>query len=176
METIIFGGGCFWCTEAVFLMFKGIKSAEPGYAGPSTSSGQAPTYEEVSTGKTPYTEAVKIVYDPDQLSFEELLQIFFATHDPTTPNRQGNDIGPQYHSAIFYTTERQKEKSEHYRMVLGTMLQKPIVTKITPLEAFYPAEDYHKQYYEHHKDAPYCELVIDPKVEKVQEKFKKLLK
>jgi methionine-S-sulfoxide reductase len=176
-ETIVFGGGCFWCTEAIFTMLKGVKSALPGYAGPSAwlrSSG--PTYEEVSAGTTPFIEVVKIEYNPDELSFEELLKVFFATHDPTTPNRQGNDVGPQYHSAIFYTTEQQKKKAEHYAMMLGKIGGKPIVTTVAELTHFWPAEDYHAQYYEHHKDAPYCQLVIEPKIEKVQEKFANLVK
>ncbi len=181
-ETIVLGGGCFWCTEAVFLMLKGVQSVEPGYAANSTSSPQAamhraPTYEEVSTGMTPYIEVIKIVYDPDQIAFEELLRVFFATHDPTTPGRQGNDVGPQYQSAIFYTTPRQQEKSQHYVDVLnksGTLGK--IITKVLSLDTFYAAEDYHKNYYEKNKQAGYCQLVIAPKVEKVQAKFKDLLK
>lgn len=190
-ETVVFGGGCFWCTEAAFTMLRGVKSALPGYAGGHVEN---PTYEQVNTGETGHIEVVKIEFNPDELSFEELLKVFFATHDPTTPNRQGNDVGPQYHSAIFYTTEGQKKKAEHYVMMLGKITAsggtpsqtvvgglpaqagKPIVTTIAPLTKFWPAEDYHQQYYEHHKDAPYCQVVIDPKIEKVQEKFKNLLK
>lgn len=175
-ETIVLGGGCFWCTEAVFSILKGVASVEPGYAGPSTNSGQAVTYDEVSTGKTPYIEVIKIEYDLDLIAFEEILQVFFETHDPTTPGRQGNDVGPQYHSAIFYTTDRQKEKSEHYIKMIAGKYTKPIVTTVAPLNTFYKAEDYHQKYYENHKDAGYCQVVIDPKVEKVQEKFKNLLK
>ncbi len=172
-ETIVLGGGCFWCTEAVFTMLKGIVSVRPGYAGGHVAN---PTYEQVSGGKTGHIEVIEIVYDPDQLSFEEILQVFFDTHDPTTPNRQGNDVGPQYHSAVFYTTPRQKEKTEHYIMLIKNKFTKPIVTTVAPLDTFYVAEDYHQQYYEHHKDAPYCQVIIDPKVEKVQTKFKNLLK
>jgi peptide-methionine (S)-S-oxide reductase len=172
-ESIVFGGGCFWCTEAVFTMLKGVKSAVPGYSGGSVEN---PSYEQVSMGNTGHIEVVKIEYDLDQIALEELLQVFFETHDPTTPNRQGNDVGPQYHSAIFYTTDRQREKAEHYVKMIAGKYTKPIVTTIAPLKNFYVAEDYHQQYYEHHKDAPYCQLVIDPKVEKVQEKFKDLLK
>lgn len=172
-ETIVLGGGCFWCTEAVFTMLKGIKKVEPGYSGGSTAN---PTYEQVSAGNTGHIEVIKVDYNPDELAFPEILQVFFETHDPTTPNRQGNDIGPQYHSAIFYTTERQKEQAEHYVKMIAGKFTKPIVTTIAPLKNFYPAEDYHQQYYEHHKDAPYCQLIIDPKVEKVQEKFANLLK
>ncbi|HYF13185.1 MAG TPA: peptide-methionine (S)-S-oxide reductase MsrA [Candidatus Paceibacterota bacterium] len=172
-ETIVLGGGCFWCTEAVFLKLKGIDSVEPGYAGGKVRN---PTYEQVSTGKTGHIEVIKIEYDPHKLAFEEILQVFFATHDPTTPNRQGNDIGPQYHSAIFYTTERQKEKAEHYIKVVERMFTSPIVTYIKPLSDFYKAEDYHQKYYENHKDAGYCQVVIEPKIEKVETKFKNLLK
>jgi peptide-methionine (S)-S-oxide reductase len=175
-EEIVFGNGCFWCTEAIFQMIKGVTVVEPGYAGPTYKTDKGPSYEEVSSGNTPYAEAIKIVYQPDVVSFEEILQVFFTTHDPTTLNRQGNDVGPQYRSVIFYKTERQKEKAEHYIMVLSKAYTKPIVTKVEPFQAFYPAEDYHKKYYEYHKDAPYCQLVIAPKIEKVESKFKNLLK
>lgn len=176
-ETIVLGGGCFWCTEAVFKMLKGVRSVEPGYAGPhapSTGSGSAITYEYVSRGDTPYVEAVRIVYDPDALSFEELLQVFFASHDATEVNRQGNDVGPQYRSAIFYTTESQKRKAQHYIETLNARATKRIATEVGPLQAFYAAEDYHKNYFETHTDAPYCTLIIAPKVEKIAEKFKHL--
>ncbi len=172
-EIIVLGGGCFWCTEAVFTMLKGVYSAEPGYAGGHTEN---PTYEQVSGGKTGQIEVVKIEYNPDKIAFEELLQVFFETHDPTTSNRQGNDVGPQYHSAVFYTTPRQKEKAEHYMKMIAGKYTKPIITTVAPLEKFWPAEDYHQKYYENHKDAGYCQVVIDPKVEKVQTKFKNLLK
>lgn len=175
-ETIVFGGGCFWCTEAVFLMIKGVESVEPGYAGPEYKSSKGPSYEEVSTGTTPYVESAKLVYDPDQIAFPELLQVYFGSHDPTTPNRQGNDVGPQYRSVIFYTTERQKQMSEMYIQNIQVGLPRKIVTTVEPLAQFYKAEDYHQKYYENHKDAGYCQLVITPKVEKVQEKFKDLLK
>ena len=158
METIVFGGGCFWCTEAVFLMIKGGESVEPGYAG------------------SPKVEVVKIVYDPDRIAFPELLQIYFASHDPTQADVQGSDVGPQYRSVVFYTTERQKQMTEHYIRNLGYGFVKPIVTSVEPLQKFYKAEDYHQKYYEAHKDAPYCQLIIAPKVEKVQKKFKDLLK
>lgn len=173
-ETIVLGGGCFWCTEAVFKMLKGVESVEPGYAGGHVLN---PTYTQVSTGETGHAEVIKIVYDPDVLSFEELLQVFFSSHDATTLNRQGNDVGPQYRSAIFYTTERQREKSQHYIDVLnkGTSV-KPIVTEVTALTNYFPAEDYHKNYFERNQGAGYCQLVIAPKVEKVGEKFKNLLK
>lgn len=173
-ETIVLGGGCFWCTEAVFKMLKGVESVEPGYAGGHVLN---PTYTQVSTGETGHAEVIKIVYDPDVLSFEELLQVFFSSHDATTLNRQGNDVGPQYRSAIFYTTERQREKSQHYIDVLNKSASvKPIVTEVTALTNYFPAEDYHKNYFERNQGAGYCQLVIAPKVEKVGEKFKNLLK
>lgn len=177
METIVFGGGCFWCTEAVFLMIKGVKSVEPGYAGPAYKTAKGPSYEEVSTGTTPYVESARVVYDPDAIAFPELLQVYFASHDPTQANGQGNDIGPQYRSAVFYTTERQKEMTQMYIKNLGLAHGvKPIVTSVEPLQEFYVAENYHQKYYENHKDAGYCQLIIAPKVEKVQTKFKNLLK
>lgn len=178
-ETIVFGGGCFWCTEAVFLMIKGVQSVEPGYAGPAYKTSKGPSYEEVSTGTTPYVESAKVVYDPDAISFPELLQVYFGSHDPTQANGQGADIGPQYRSAVFYTTPRQKEMTEHYVNNLNQLVYqgvKKVVTSVEPLQEFYVAEDYHKKYYENHKDAGYCQLVIAPKVEKVQTKFKTLLK
>lgn len=174
-EDVVLGGGCFWCTEAVFLMLKGVVSVEPGYAGPTRAT--APTYEEVSMGTTPYVESIKIVYHPDQLAFEEILRVFFASHDPTSLNQQGADVGPQYASAIFCTTPRQEEKARHYIGVLNKGgYTKPIVTRVEPLDMFYPAEDYHKNYYAKNKSAGYCQLVIAPKVAQVGEKFKSLLK
>ncbi len=176
-ETIVFGGGCFWCTEAVFLMIKGVKSVEPGYAGPAYKNAKGPSYEEVSKGSTPYVESAKVVYDPDAIAFPELLQVYFASHDPTQANGQGNDIGPQYRSAVFYTTERQREMTQMYIKNLGLAHGvKPVVTSVEPLIEFYVAENYHQKYYENHKDAGYCQLIIAPKVEKVQTKFKNLLK
>ena len=157
-------------------MIKGVKSVEPGYAGPGYKNEKGPSYEEVSTGRTPYVESAKIVYDPDAISFPELLQVYFQSHDPTELNRQGGDVGPQYRSVVFYTTERQRQMTEHYIKMLGTGNVKPVVTAVEPLVTFYKAEDYHQKYYENHKDAGYCQLVIAPKVEKVQQKFKDLLK
>lgn len=157
-------------------MIKGVESVEPGYAGPKYKNEKDPSYEEVSSGETPYVESAKIVYDPDRIAFAELLQVYFASHDPTQANGQGSDVGPQYRSAIFYTTERQKQMSERYIENIQKMLSKKIVTTTEPLDAFYKAEGYHQKYYENHKDAGYCQLIITPKVEKVQEKFKDLLK
>ena len=160
-------------------MIKGVEGVEPGYAGPvrsAASKGAGPTYEEVSTGKTPYVESAKVVYDPDRVAFPELLQIYFGSHDATQANGQGNDIGPQYRSAVFYTTQRQKEMTEHYIQMIGKGSVKPIVTTVEPLVAFYKAEDYHQKYYENHKDAGYCQLVIAPKLEKVEKRFANLIK
>ena len=163
-EIAIFGGGCFWCTEAIFRMLNGVISVEPGYAGGETLN---PTYDDVSLGKTGHAEVIRIEFDPDKISYHDLLTVFFGTHDPTSLNRQGADIGTQYRSIILYTTEKQKE--------LAQKSVKDFVTEVKPLDKYYPAEDYHKNYYENHKDNPYCELVINPKLEKVQESFKNLL-
>jgi len=173
METAVFGGGCFWCTEAVFDALKGVISATPGYSGGHVHN---PTYEAVSSGITGHAEATKIEFDSNEISFKDLLAVFFATHDPTTVDRQGNDIGPQYRSAIFYTSEGQRKQSEEYIKKILDSFSGPIVTELKPFEVFYEAEDYHKQYYELHKDAPYCRVVIDPKMEKLQKQFGELLK
>ena len=165
------------------MMIKGVQSVEPGYAGPAyknekglPAGRQGPSYEEVSTGTTPYVESAKVVYDPDHIAFPELLQVYFGSHDPTQANGQGADIGPQYRSAVFYTTIRQKEMTEHYIRNLGLASVKPIATSVEPLVQFYKAEDYHQKYYENHKNAGYCQLVIAPKVGKVQKQYKNLLK
>lgn len=178
-ETAIFGGGCFWCTEAVFKMLKGVISVSPGYAGgPRTNSGQKPTYEEVCSGKTGYAEVIKIKYDPIQISYADLLTVFFATHDPTTLNRQGNDMGEQYRSIILYTNEEQKTQVEEFIGGLNASHAGggPIVTEIQLLDTFYEAEEYHRDYYAKNRSAPYCQVVINPKLKKVQEKFAELLK
>ncbi|HFX18185.1 MAG TPA: peptide-methionine (S)-S-oxide reductase [Flavobacteriales bacterium] len=174
-ETAIFAGGCFWCTEAIFKEMKGVKSVVPGYTGGKRAN---PTYEQVSTGATGHAEAVKIEYDPTQVSYEELLQVFFATHDPTTLNRQGNDVGTQYRSAIFYTNERQKDLAEAYIKFLNDsdVYDQYIVTEVVPAEAFYEAEDYHKNYLANNPDNPYCQYVVLPKLEKFKKYFKDKLK
>ena len=174
-ETAVFGGGCFWCTEAVFNMLRGVVSVMPGYAGGTVAH---PTYEQVSSGTTGHAEVIKFEYDPSQISYDDLLNVFFATHDPTTVNRQGNDVGPQYRSVIFFSNDAQRKAAETFITKLNASSAggAPVVTTVEPLGDFWPAEDYHVQYYEHHKDAPYCQLVINPKLEKVQEKFSSLLK
>lgn len=173
-DVAVFGGGCFWCTEAVFTMLKGIISVLPGYAGGSVPN---PTYEQVCGGKTGHAEVIRIEYDPSLISYHSLLTIFFATHDPTTLNRQGGDIGPQYRSVIFYLSEEQKKEAEEFMKELNASSGegKPIVTAIEPIANFYEAEDYHKNYYAKNQGNPYCQVVINPKLKKVQEKFSELL-
>ena len=175
METVVLGGGCFWCTEAIFRMLKGVQSVEPGYAGGTTKN---PTYEQVSGGGTGHTECIKIEFNPEEISYRDLLTVFFASHDPTTLNRQGNDVGTQYRSAIFYTTSEQKKTAEDFIKELNDSNQdgRSIVTEVLPLVEFYSAENYHKDYYNQNKEAPYCEIVINPKLEKVGQKSAELLK
>ena len=174
-EIAVFGGGCFWCTEAVFKMLRGITSVLPGYAGGTTKN---PTYEEVSSVNTGHTECIEVKFNPDEISYRDLLTVFFGSHDPTTLNKQGNDVGTQYRSAIFYTTEEQKKTVENFIKELNGSNKegKSIVTEVVPLDIFYMAENYHKDYYERNKEAPYCELVINPKLEKVVSNFTTLLK
>lgn len=185
-ESIVFGGGCFWCTEAVFKMLKGVISVEPGYAGgdkgaegPEPVEGRrSPTYEEVSTGKTGHAEVIKIEYEKDIIPLETLLTVFFASHDPTTKDRQGNDVGTQYRSVILCDNQEQIRICEKFIKELNDSSQmgSPIITEVKMLDTFYPAEDYHKNYYENNKNQPYCQVVINPKLKKVQQKFAKLLK
>jgi len=174
-EVAVFGGGCFWCTEAVFTMLKGVESVTPGYAGGSVDN---PTYEQVSSGTTGHVEVTRVVFDPNRIGYRTLLLIFFASHDPTILNRQGNDVGTQYRSVVFYTTPNQEQIAHDFIDKLNkTSIQgAPIVTSVEPLEAFFEAEDYHKNYYSTHSDAPYCQLVINPKLDKVKKKFADLLK
>ncbi len=170
-EAVAFGGGCFWCTEAVFATLNGVTSVKSGYAGGSTPN---PTYNSVSGGKTGHAEVLYIEYDPSLISFASLLKVFFASHDPTTLNRQGADTGPQYRSIILYTNAQQKEESEKYIEELknaGTA----VVTELKELEKFYPAEDYHQSYYQNHEEQPYAQIVIKPKLEKIEKEFKELI-
>lgn len=175
LEIATFGGGCFWCTEAIFLELDGVKKVESGYTGGKTEN---PTYEEVSTGTTGHAEATQITFDPNKISFGELLEIFFATHDPTTLNRQGADIGTQYRSEIFYHNEEQKKEAEDYIKLLDreNTFGKPVVTKVSPAGKFYVAENYHQNYYARNKEKSYCSYVITPKVEKVRKQFAGKLK
>jgi peptide-methionine (S)-S-oxide reductase len=172
-EQAVFGGGCFWCTEAVFEQLRGVLSVMPGYAGGHV---QNPTYEQVCSGNTGHAEVIRIEFDPAQVSYRDLLTVFFATHDPTTLNRQGHDVGTQYRSIILYANESQQRAAETFLDEVSPQLQKPIVTELKPLEAFYEAERYHRQYYRANSDQPYCQVVIDPKVQHFRERFRKLLK
>jgi methionine-S-sulfoxide reductase len=175
LETATLGSGCFWCTEAVFDRLKGVKSAVSGYSGGNLPR---PTYEQVSSGTTGHAEVVQVTFDPALISFADLLRVFWQTHDPTTPNRQGHDIGPQYRSAIFYHTDRQRKTAEQYKRQLeasGTF-KSPIVTEITRYTEFFPAEKYHQDYFELNPSQRYCSLVIQPKIEKFEKEFKKLLR
>ncbi len=167
-----FGGGCFWCTEAVFGVLRGVVKVTSGYAGGSTPN---PTYESVSTGKTGHAEMLRVEYDPGQISFHDLLTVFFASHDPTTLDQQGADVGTQYRSIILYTTPEQKDEAEVYIQKLKDD-GATIVTEVKELGTFFPAEAYHQNYYQTHEDQLYSQIVIAPKLEKVQKEFKQLLK
>jgi peptide-methionine (S)-S-oxide reductase len=175
LETATLAGGCFWCTEAVFLEIKGVKSVLPGYIGGKTVN---PTYQEITTGQTGHAEAIEIVFDPKVVTFGELLEIFFATHDPTTLNRQGADVGTQYRSEVFYHNEEQKKTTEDYisLMNLENTFGKPLVTAVSKAPKFYFAEDYHKNYYSRNSNQSYCTYVITPKINKLKEKFQDKLK
>jgi peptide-methionine (S)-S-oxide reductase len=174
-EIAVFAGGCFWCTEAVFQNLRGVTSVLPGYSGGQVAD---PTYEQVSSGTTGHAEATKIEFDPGVIKYGDLLNVFFATHDPTTINRQGNDVGEQYRSIIFYMNEAQKKEAENFiaRLKNDKVFESPIVTTIEPFEKFYLAEDYHKNYFLNHSSQPYCQIVINPKLQKLKEKFAELLK
>jgi peptide-methionine (S)-S-oxide reductase len=174
-ETAILGNGCFWCTEAIFQQLNGVVSVQSGYSGGHVEN---PTYEEVCEKTTGHAEAIKVVYDPSKISFDELLEVFWQTHDPTTLNRQGNDVGPQYRSVVFYMNEEQKKKAEFYKEKLGKSgaFDSPIVTAIEPYKNFYVAENYHQNYYKLNGSQPYCYFVIRPKMEKFQKVFASKLK
>lgn len=165
-EIATLANGCFWCTEAIFKKIKGVKSILPGYAGGTLKN---PSYEQVCTGRSGHAESIQIEFDPNVITFEKILDIFWRTHDPTTLNRQGNDVGTQYRSAIFYHDEKQKQIAEKSKTSLEkeNVYEDPIVTEITPFTNFFVAEDYHIDYYEKHKDAPYCTFVINPKLHKL---------
>jgi len=175
IEVATFAGGCFWCTEALFLELNGVKSIVSGYTGGTIPN---PTYAQVCSGVTGHAEAVQITYDANKISFGELLEVFFATHDPTTLNRQGNDVGTQYRSEVFYHNPEQKKITESYIALLQSerTFADPIVTKVSPFTTFYPAENYHQNYYNQNKEQSYCHFVITPKVEKFEKKYKDKLK
>lgn len=170
-----FGAGCFWCVEAVFQELKGVKSVKAGYAGGAVKN---PSYKEVCTGRTGHAEVARIEYDPSLISFAELLEVFWKTHDPTTLNRQGNDVGTQYRSVVFYHNEEQRKEAEFYKQQLdeSKAYADPIVTTIEPLDNYYEAEDYHQDYYSNNTEASYCRFVIQPKLEKFRKAFETKLK
>ena len=174
-EQIVFANGCFWCTEAVFQRLEGVSEVNSGYTGGRIKN---PAYREVCSGSTGHAEAISIVYDPSVVSFDTLLEVFFATHDPTTLNRQGNDVGTQYRSEIFYTSEEQKNKAEAFIALLSEkkVFPNPIVTPVTPLDIFYQAEAEHANYYNEHKEQSYCQFIITPKVEKIKKFYAEKLK
>jgi peptide-methionine (S)-S-oxide reductase len=167
-EIATLGGGCFWCTEAIFQMLPGVKSVISGYAGGTKEN---PTYKEVCAGDTGHAEVIQIKYDPKVISYEKLLQTFWEAHDPTTMNAQGPDHGTQYRSIILYSTEAQKFEAVKSKATAQRRFRQPIVTEIVPLEHFYPAEDYHQDYYRENPNQPYCRMVIRPKVEKFEKKL-----
>lgn len=171
MDTITLASGCFWCTEAIFQRLKGVFSVIPGYTGGQTLN---PSYEEVSSGETGHVESIQVNFDPKVISLDTILEVFWATHDPTTLNQQGADVGTQYRSAIFYKDQHQKDLAEKSKAKLAKSgkYPNPIVTEIVPLTKFYPAENDHQDYYNNHQSAPYCKLVIDPKIHKLMTEFK----
>jgi len=175
LETATFGNGCFWCTEAIFQNIEGVEKVESGYSGGKVEN---PTYKQVCTGETGHAEVLQIHFDPSKVSFDVLLEIFWKTHDPTTLNRQGNDVGTQYRSSVFYHNDKQKELATKYKAELQTSgaFQRPIVTEIVPSEKFYKAEDYHQNYFNENGEQPYCTFVIQPKVDKFEKVFKDKMK
>ncbi|PUZ21861.1 peptide-methionine (S)-S-oxide reductase [Chitinophaga parva] len=174
-EVATFGGGCFWCTEAQLQQLQGVLKVESGFSGGTVPN---PTYKEVCTGETGHAEVVQVTYDPTKITYAELLQAFWTSHDPTELNRQGNDVGTQYRSVIFYHNEEQRKEAEFYKQKLqeSGAYDKPVVTEISPFKAFYKAEDYHQDYYANNGSQPYCMFVIRPKLEKFKKVFKDHLK
>jgi peptide-methionine (S)-S-oxide reductase len=171
-EIAVFGGGCFWCTEAIFQSLKGVSKVMPGYTGGTVPN---PSYEQVCSGRTGHAEATRIEFDPRDVSYRDLMTVFFATHDSTTLNRQGNDVGTQYRSAIFVTTPEQQQQAEQFITELKKDGVK-VTTTVQPLETFYDAEDYHRDYYRKNQEQPYCQAVINPKLAKLKQRFVQLLK
>lgn len=174
-EIITLGGGCFWCTEAIFTQLKGVEKVESGYSGGTVAN---PTYEQVCSGTTGHAEVVQVTFDPQVISFKELLQIFFTMHDPTTLNRQGSDVGTQYRSVIFYHDEGQRTVAEQVikEITEEKVWDAPIVTTLEPFKAFYPAEDYHKDYFKRHPEKAYCKIVIAPKIAELRKLYLSKLK
>jgi peptide-methionine (S)-S-oxide reductase len=175
MEQATLGGGCFWCLEAVFEQLRGVLKVESGYTG---GRGPQPTYQQVCNGNTGHAEVVQVTFDPTVVAYRDVLDVFFGTHDPTTLNRQGHDVGTQYRSVVFYHTEQQKQTAEHRIAELNAakIWSRPIVTEIAPLQVFYKAEDYHQEYFRHNPGQPYCQAVVAPKVAKFRKQFAARLK
>jgi len=173
METATFAGGCFWCTEAIFERLKGVESVTSGYTGGDMDN---PSYEAVSSGNTGHAEAIQVVFDPTVIPYEKLLEVFWKTHDPTTLNQQGNDVGTQYRSAIFYHSDEQRKQAEASRERAQAEHDDPIVTDIKPFQKFYTAEEYHQKYYDQNPTVGYCQIVIDPKVQKFLKEFSAYVK
>jgi len=175
LETAVFGGGCFWCLEAVFQRLPGVKSVESGYMGGRVEN---PTYKQVCTGTTGHAEVVRVSFDPSQISYRDLLDVFFAIHDPTTLNRQGNDVGTQYRSAIFYNSDEQRRESEQViaELTAAHEFSAPIVTALEPAATYYVAEGYHQNYFNENSQQPYCRFIIAPKLEKFRKAFAEKLK
>jgi peptide-methionine (S)-S-oxide reductase len=175
IATATFGNGCFWCTEAVFQRLKGVKTVVSGYSG---GTSKYPTYRQVCTGATGHAEAIQVTYDPKEISYDDILAVFWHSHDPTTKDRQGNDVGTQYRSVIFYHSDEQKQLAEKYKKKLDDsgLFHAPIVTEIVPFTEFFKAEDYHQNYYNQHSAQPYCRMIIGPKLEKVKKVFHDKLK
>lgn len=173
-DTAVFGAGCFWCTEALYERLKGVQLVDAGYSGGTVEN---PSYEQVCSGESGHAEVARIIYDPSVITYEQLLDVFWTVHDPTTLNRQGEDVGEQYRSVIFYKNDDQKQKAEKSKKDVATTLWKdPIVTEISPLKNFYVAENYHQQYYDSNPYAGYCQAIIAPKIIKFSEKFKDWIK
>lgn len=175
LDTATLGGGCFWCTEAVFDSVKGVEDVVSGYSGGHTTN---PTYQEVCSETTGHAEVIQLKFDPEEISYKEVLEIFFGTHDPTTLDRQGNDVGSSYRSAVFYHSDKQKEIAEEVVEEIESqgIFDNPIVTEVTEFTKFYPAEDYHQNYFENNPNQPYCSAVVSPKVGKFRQKFSDKLK
>jgi peptide-methionine (S)-S-oxide reductase len=173
--TATFAGGCFWCTEAVFRRVRGVTKVVSGYTGGSIRN---PAYREICSGRTGHAEAIQVFYNENEVSYEELLEIFFGTHDPTTLNQQGNDKGTQYRSAVFYTNDIQRQQAENYIAMLekDAVFENDIVTEVTELDVFYHAEDYHQKYYDNNKNQPYCHVIIEPKIATLRSKYQNKLK
>jgi len=169
LESAIIGGGCFWCVEAQYKMLKGVKKVVSGYAGGHVKN---PTYKQICQGDTGHAEVIRVDYDPAEITFRDVIDLFWDAHDPTTLNRQGNDVGPQYRSIILVTTDEQKKISDESKVNAEKIIGKPIVTEIVPLEIFYPAEDYHQDYFTNNPYQGYCQAVVRPKVSKFKEKLK----